>query len=335
MSTTETTPTTETTETTTPETTPTEVVATTETTETTEPIETTEEATETEVDIMGEIVTKETVDKTPAAQPLEVVSTPKIKVAAFKQHLNIEDDELDEETLASTVKKLSEDATYFKQALLAKDEYENSEEYKSVVAFIELDNDKKFLAAKIDDYIRSGYSEFDAKQMAEDELAKLDETQITREGARLNNLAKSHIQQKRKEFLDKAIEAKSKIQTASPAYNFKEVEDILATSDTILGIDLKTSKPEKRKEFMSKPLELIKSGKAKELLSDPKMVAEFLAFHANKDTYDKRMKNIGANELRTQAPKRPTVTVASGNNAAKPTETTKKLTVNDYSTNGF
>jgi hypothetical protein len=269
------------------------------------------------------------------AEPLVVTSNaPKYKVSAFKTELGVEDDEVEEEVLSSSVKKLKEDLDYFKSAFSAKDEFENSEDYKNIVGYLQLPTDQKYLIDRQFKYLAEHYSEEDAKEMAESDLANIEMDKLEREGNRLNNMAKSQLEGRKKEFLSKEIEARKRISPEKVVAQIKEVEDILAKSDTILGINLKNATPESKAKFLKKPMEAIKSGEATKMLSDPKVQAEFLAFILNRDDYDKRQRTIGANELRKKTPTATTVKAVTTNTNRNPSGSAQKGGDN-YSIQGF
>lgn len=269
------------------------------------------------------------------AEPLVVTSNaPKYKVSSFKTELGVEDDEVEEEVLSSSVKKLKEDLDYFKSAFSAKDEFEKSEDYQNIVGYLELPTDKKYLIDRQYKYLAEHYSEEDAKEMAENDLANIEMDKLEREGNRLNNMAKSQLESRKKEFLSKEIEARKRITPEKSVAQIKEVEDILAKSDTILGINLKSATPESKAKFLKKPMEAIKSGEAQKMLSDPKVQAEFLAFILNREDYDKRQRTIGANELRKKTPTATTVKAVTTNTNRNPNGATQKGGDN-YSIQGF
>jgi hypothetical protein len=252
-------------------------------------------------------------------EPLVVTpTTTKYKVSAIKSELGVEEDEVDEEVINTSVKKLKEDLDYFKSALTAKDEFEKSDDYKNIVGYLELPTDQKYLIDRQYKYIAEHYSEADAKEMAQADLANIEAEKLEREGNRLNNMAKAQLEARKNEFLKNEIEARKRITPEKVVTQIKEVEDILATSDTILGINLKGATPESKAKFLKKPMEAIKSGDATKLLSDPKLQAEFLAFHYNKEEYDKRQRTIGANELRKKTPTATTVKAVTTNTAKNP-----------------
>jgi hypothetical protein len=268
-----------------------------------------------------EAAKKETEEETffeEEAKPKE--ATPQAsKYSWAKELLEIEEDDIDEEklkekvsTLVAENKKSKEDTALYSEVLTAQEAYKETEEFKQVEAVLNKDEITLYLELEDLKLRQKGYDQeaIDRKMSAIKERLSDDEDAMAdakADGRAIKNNARAYLANKQQEFKLKADEALKKIKSSVPVKkdNWKEVESILAASDTTL-LDLpKFKSPEKRAEFFKPAIDAIKSGEAKKMLEDPALLAEFIAFKKVKKQYDNRLINLGKNMAKDDEPKTP------------------------------
>ena len=255
----------------------------------------------------------------PSQEAVSTSTTPTAKSSLAKLlKSNFEDIELDEtdddEKAISIVKKLKEERDLSLLALKGEEEFNNSEEAKMIVGFINLSDEEKYKSYIVSTKIQAGYSQEYAIKAAEKEIEKAklavedgEDDVIAIEAARLTNLARQDYNNHRKTFADKRAEAlKINLSQSSITERIKDVKDILAKSDTFLGITF--TKPAKKQEYVNNTMKLIESGEYKKLLNDPNELSEFLLWKANRTAYEARLQNMGRIAAIHEKSSNPTIT---------------------------
>ena len=282
----------------------------------------------------GNVIAPASSENATLAQTAESAKPTKSFLAKrLKEELGIDElnDEDDDEKVFEVFKKVKTNGDIAIFATKAEVEFENSDEYKGISEFVNLSNEEKYTRFLISKNIQEGYSEDLAKQRAnreikaakkryEDAKAQIEEgedvdaiDEIAENAIRLNNLAKQDLQIKKEGFAKAKAEA-AKLNTSvqtTIADTIKNAKDILAVSDTILGINF-TDKA-KKQVYIENTMKFINSGEAKKVLSDPNELKEFLVWRSNKGAYEARLKNIGRQEEIYRKSAKPTVTTSTAN----------------------
>ena len=255
-------------------------------------------------------------------------SLAKLLKAQFED-LELEDE--DEDKAIAKIKEIKEQRDLAVLALQSESDFEKSQQAQIISGFLQKSDEEKYRDYLVATNLQKGYPEARAKQMAEKEIARAkeeaeagDEDIISIEAERLTQLAKNDYLAIKKSFVEKKAEAlKINISQNSLTEKIKDVKDILAKSDTFLGINFKTQA--KKKEYLDNTMKTIESGEWKKLISDPNELAEFLLWKSNRKAYEARLKNIGRSEVIYEKSPTPTIPTAGGGKHQEPVKSDKKF----------